>query len=425
MVAESLPACRQKSPCSRRKADCVANATFVIAGAGVAAATAADTLRASGFDGRLVIIGRGTDPPYNRPTLSKERLRDEINDDQALFHPVEYYGTKAIELLLNCELEGLSVAERRIRFSDGTTLAYDRLLIATGATVRHLVAPGGELAGIYYLRSLSDCRSLSDALQKKPRVAVLGTGFIGCEVAASARMVGCDVTLVGNTPPLAGALGPEIAEAYAQYHRAQGVEVRIGTFAQRFEGANKLERVVLQDGSSVDCDVAVIGIGVEPAVQLVHDQPVDTKDGILVDEYCKTSAPDVFAAGDVARSWNPRYGKRIRVEHFNNAQLQAVVAAKAMIGPTEAYNPIPSFWSDQYSYNLEYRGYAAEWDNIVFRGSTNHASFSAFYVKSGTVQAVCSVNRRKENYAARLLIGKQLDPQLLQDDGTDIKQIGV
>lgn len=371
------------------------------------------------------MIGREADPPYNRPTLSKERLRSEINDEQALFHPADYYGTKEIELLLDRELEGLRVGERRVRFTDGTSLAYDRLLVATGATVRHLAVPGAELAGIYYLRSLRDCRSLSAMLQNKPRVLVLGTGFIGCEVAASARTVGCEVTLVGNAPPLSRALGTEIAEAYAQYHRAQGVKVLIGTFAQRFEGSDKLERAVLLDGSSIECDVAVVGIGVEPATQIVGDAPVETQDGILVDEYCKTNVPEVFAAGDVAQSWNPRYEKRIRVEHFNNAQQQAVVAAKAMMGPAEPYNPIPSFWSDQYSYNLEYRGYAAEWDSIIFRGKTTEASFSAFYLKNGFVQAVCSVNRRKENYAARLLIGKQVDPRLLQDDGTDVKQIGV
>lgn len=399
--------------------------TFVIAGAGVAAATAADTLRSSGFDGRLIMIGREADLPYNRPTLSKERLRGEITDDQALSHPFAYYASKEIELVLDRELRHVSAHDRAVHFSDGATLIYDQLLITTGANPRHLSVPGCDLRGIHYLRSLGDCRSLSNELKQKPRVLVLGTGFIGCEVAASARMVGCDVTLVGKTLPLANALGPEIAAAYREYHRAQGTTVRIGTFAQRFEGSEQLERAVLLDGSTVECSVAVIGIGVEPAVEIVRDEPIETQDGILVDEFCKTSIPQIFAAGDAARSWNPRFAKRIRVEHFNNAQQQAVVAAKSMLGPTEPYNPIPSFWSDQYSYSLEYRGHAEEWDSIVFRGTTADASFSAFYLKNGAVQAVCSVNRRKENYSARLLIGKRVNPQLLQDDGTDVKQIGV
>jgi 3-phenylpropionate/trans-cinnamate dioxygenase ferredoxin reductase subunit len=401
----------------------VTKPTFVIAGAGVAAAAAADTLRASGFDGRLVMVGREADPPYNRPALSKELLRGEIDDAQALIHPIEYYGTKDVELLLDHALKSVNVAEHAVGFADGTRLAYDRLLIATGANLRFLPAPGGELAGVYYLRSLRDCRMLTDALKQKPPVLVLGTGFIGCEVAASARMLGCDVTLVGNTPPLQHALGPEIAQRYAEYHRAQGVDVRIGTFARRFEGSGRLERAVLTDGTFVECEVAVIGIGVEPAVDIVRNEPVEVQGGILVDEYCRTSAPNVFAAGDVALSWNPRLARRIRVEHFKNAQQQAVVAAKAMLGQTEPYDPIPSFWSNQYSYNLQYRGYAPEWDAVVYRGSMGDASFTAFYLKDGVVEAACSVNRRPENFAARELIGKRVETRLLQDDGTDVRSV--
>jgi 3-phenylpropionate/trans-cinnamate dioxygenase ferredoxin reductase subunit len=403
----------------------VAKATFVIAGAGVAAATAADTLRASGFDGRLIVIGREADPPYNRPTLSKQRLRNEINDEQTLSHPLDYYRGKEIELILDREMERVAVAEHVVHCFDGTTLSYDRLLIATGAHLRRLNAPGNELAGIYYLRSLQDCRQLSAVLAQRPRVLVLGTGFIGCEVAASARMLGCEVTLVGNEAPMLRALGPEIGDAYARYHRAQGVDVRIGTFAQRFEGTGRLERTLLFDGKYVESDVAVVGIGVDPSMEIVRNEPVETQDGILVDECCRTSIPNVFAAGDVALSWNPRFARRLRVEHFNNAQLQAVAAAKSMLGQTEPYNPIPSFWSDQYSYNLHYAGNATDWDSIVFRGKTDDASFSAFYLKGGVVQAVCSVNRAKENYAARRLIGARVEPRVLQDDTVDIKGVQV
>jgi 3-phenylpropionate/trans-cinnamate dioxygenase ferredoxin reductase subunit len=399
--------------------------TFTIVGAGVAAASAADALRSSGFDGRLVMIGRESDPPYNRPTLSKERLRHEISDPQALLHPANYYRSKAIELLLEHEVQRVNVVERTVQFSTAGTLAYDRVLIATGAHLRFLTVPGSQMAGIYYLRSLRDCRKLSDALAKRPRVLVVGTGFIGCEVAASARTLGCDVTLVGNKAPLAHALGAEIGDLYARYHRAQGVDVRIGTSVERFEGADRLERAVLLDGSRVECDVAVMGVGVEPSLEILRNEPVEVQDGILVDEFCQTSAPGVFAAGDVAFSWNPRYAKRLRVEHFDNAQHQAVVAAKAMLGPTEPYNPIPSFWSDQYSYKLQYRGHAPEWDALVFRGNREGASFSAFYLKGGAVQAVCSVNRYKENYAARRLIGKQVEPRLLADDEINVKEIEV
>ncbi|HVR46634.1 MAG TPA: FAD-dependent oxidoreductase [Candidatus Binatia bacterium] len=403
----------------------MAKATFVIVGAGVAAATAAATLRSSGFDGRLVMVGQEADPPYNRPTLSKERLRNEIGDAKALFHPLDYYRSKEIELLLDQRVRHLNVAEHSIQLANGDTLGYDNVLVTTGAHLRRLNAPGEQLPGVYYLRSLADARVLSQVLAQRPRVVVTGTGFIGCEVAASARTVGCDVTLVGNTPPLAHALGSEIGALYVQYHRAQGVDVRTGTFVASFEGSGRLERAVLQDGSRVDCDVAVIGIGVEPSFEILTNTPVEVGGGVLVNEFCQTSVPRVFAAGDVASSWNPRYAKRLRVEHFDNAQHQAIVAAKAMLGPTNPYDPIPSFWSDQFSYSLRYRGDAHQWDSVAFRGDTQAGSFSAFYVKGGAVQAVCSVNRYAENYGAQRLIGKHVEPRLLEDDNVNVKEIDV
>lgn len=371
------------------------------------------------------MVGQEADPPYNRPTLSKERLRNEIGDAQTLFHPPDYYRSKDIELLLDQPVQHLNVAEHSIQLANGDTLSYDNVLVTTGAHLRRLNAPGEQLPGVYYLRSLGDARVLSQVLAQRPRVVVAGTGFIGCEVAASARTVGCDVTLVGNTPPLAHALGPEIGALYVQYHRSQGVVVRTGTFVASFEGRGRLEQAVLQDGSRVDCDVAVIGIGVDPSLEILRNTPVEVGDGVLVNEFCQTSVPGVFAAGDAASSWNPRYAKRIRVEHFDNAQHQAIVAAKAMLGPTDPYDPIPSFWSDQFSYSLRYRGDAPRWDSVAIRGDTQAGSFSAFYVKGGAVQAVCSVNRYAENYSAQRLIGKHIEPRLLEDDKINVKEIAI
>lgn len=370
-----------------------------------------------------MMVGQEADPPYNRPTLSKERLRNEIGDERALFHPAEYYRSKEIELLLEHAIQRVNVAEHSIQLANAGALSYDRALIVTGAHVRRLNAPATDLAGIYYLRSLHDCRALSESFKQRPRVLVAGTGFIGCEVAASARSIGCDVTLVGKTPPLVNALGPEISALYTQYHRAQGVDLRTDTFVERFEGNGRLERAVLLDGSRVECDVAVIGIGVEPSLDILKDEPVELGDGVLVDEFCQTSVPDVFAAGDVASSWYPRYQKRIRVEHFDNAQHQAIVAARAMLGPTDPYDPIPSFWSDQFSYKLRYRGYAPQWESVVFRGDRDAGSFSAFYIAQGVVEAVCSVNRYAENYSSQRLIGKHAELRILQDDAIDVKEI--
>ena len=371
--------------------------TFAIVGAGVAAATAADILRSNGFDGRLVMIGREPDPPYNRPALSKERLRGEATDEQVLFHPAEYYQAKEIELLLGQPVTRVDVTERRIQIENGDALAYDEMLVATGAQPQYLRVPGSQLDEIHYLRSLRDSQQLNEALQQHPRVLVIGTGFIGCEVAASARTVGCEVTLVGRHMPLAHVLGEEIGNAYAEYHRGQGVDVRVNVSVERFEGDSRVERASLSDGNEVACDIVVVGIGVSPSLDILQGQPVKTANGILVDEFCQTSIPGVFAAGDVASSWNPRYATRLRVEHFDNAQHQAIVAAKAMLGPTEAYNPIPSFWSDQYSYRLQYRGYSRHWNSLVLRGQLQEGSFSAFYIEDGTVKQFAASIVTKRN----------------------------
>ncbi|MGB8966184.1 MAG: FAD-dependent oxidoreductase [Candidatus Cybelea sp.] len=397
--------------------------TFAIVGAGVAAAAAADTLRSSGFDGRLVIVGGEPDLPYDRPALSKQRLRGEVTDEQVLFHPADYYQAKEIELLLGHPVTNVDVTERRIQLENGDALAFDAMLLATGAQPQHIRVPGSELGGIHYLRSLSDSRRLNQALQLRPRVLVLGTGFIGCEVAASARALGCEVKLVGRGAPLAHVLGEQIGNAYAEYHRGEGVDVRVNVSVERFEGDSRVERARLSDGSEVPCDVVVIGIGVSPSLDILHGQPVQVDNGIFVDEFCHAGVPGIFAAGDVASSWNPRFAARLRVEHFYNAQLQAVVAARAMLGPTEAYNPIPSFWSDQYSYKLQYRGYSPRWNGLAFRGQLQEGSFSAFYLADGLVEAICSVNRDKENFAGRGLIGKRVDPKILEDDAIPLREI--
>lgn len=396
--------------------------TFVILGAGVAAASAADTLRSNGFDGRLIVLGAEPDIPYNRPALSKERLRGEVTDEQTYFHPGDHYRTQNVELQLDQRVTRVDVTERRVYAGNNASWTFDKLLMVTGAHPRRIDAAMGR-DGVYYLRSLGDCRALSDALRRRPRVLVVGTGFIGCEVAASARSIGCDVTIVGGRPPLAHVLGEEMGKIYTEYHRAHGIDVRPGVSVEGFDGAGKVERATLSNGSVVECDIAVIGIGVAPAVETLQGQPVEMRDGIVVDEYCRTSVPDVYACGDVASSWNPRYGTHLRFEHFDNARRQAVIAAKAMVGMMEAYNPIPSFWSDQFTYGLQYRGYAPNWDSLIIRGKPADASFTAFYVSGEKLAAVCSVNRYKENSAARKLIGKTVERRALEDDSVNLESL--
>lgn len=396
--------------------------TFVVLGAGVAAASAAQTLRSSGFDGRIIVIGAEDDVPYNRPQLSKERLRGEVNDEQTFLHPRDYYGTIDVDLELGRTVDRVDVGARRIYGKDDASWNFDKLLVVTGASPRRVEA-AADLRGVFYLRSLNDCRALHDVLRERGRVLVLGTGFIGCEVAASARALGCEVTLVGRQAPLAHVLGERLGDIYTEYHRAQGVDVRAGVNVERFDGSGKVERVALSDGSTVECDAVVVGVGVTPAVHMLQGTPIELRNGIVVDEYCQTNVPEVYAAGDVALSWNPRFAAHIRVEHFDNAQRQAVVAAKAMLGPTEPYNPIPSFWSDQFTYGLQYRGYAPAWDTVVLRGKPSEASFTAFYLSDGKLSAACSINRYKENSAARKLIGKAVDVNALQDDGVTLESL--
>ena len=344
-----------------------------------------------------------------------------MTDEQTFFHAPDDYRTQNVELVLDQTVTRVDLGERRVYARHNASWDFDKLLIVTGAHPRRIETEG--LAGIYYLRSLADCRALNDALGRRPRVLVLGTGFIGCEVAASARTLGCDVTIVGRQPPLAHVLGEEVGDIYTGYHRAHGIKVRSSISVERFEGTGKVERAILSDGSKIECDVAVVGIGVSPATEMLRDQPIEMRDGIVVNEYCRTNVPDVYAAGDVASSWNPRYGTHLRFEHFDNAQRQAKVAAKAMLGATEPYNPIPSFWSDQFDYGLQYRGYAPAWDKVLFRGKPSEASFTAFYVSGGHLSAVCSVNRYKENSAARKLIGKTVDPDVLVDDSINLESL--
>lgn len=368
------------------------------------------------------MVGPEQDPPYNRPALSKERLRSEVADEAVVFHPAEYYREKQIELLLGRKAVRVDSGARSILLENGDALQFEKALFATGAAVRRLNG-GRELPGVHYLRSLADCRVLNEVLQARPRVLVLGTGFIGCEVAASASALGCDVTLVGRTPPLAHVLGEEIGQIYSGYHRDNGVTVKSGVTVERFEGGGCVEKALLSDGTAVECDVGVIGIGVAPVLDIFQQEAIELRNGVVVNEFCESSVPGVYAAGDIAFSWNPRYQAHLRVEHFDNAQHQGTAAAKVMLGRREAYNPIPSFWSDQFDYKLQYRGYAPVWDAVVIRGKPDDASFTAFYVKDAKLQAVCSINRYKENYASRKLIGKVVDQKALQDDTADVKTL--
>ena len=366
--------------------------SFVVVGAGLAGAKAAETLREEGFDGRLTLIGDEPERPYERPPLSKEHLRGET-DEAPYVHEASFYDDNHIELLTSTRVTGIELGLRELLLEGDRRLGYDRLLLATGSVPRRLDVPGGKLDGIHYLRTLADSERIGALIETGRRLVVVGSGWIGAEIAASARQKGCEVTMIEMASlPLERVLGPEVGQIYLNLHRDHGVEFLPETTVERFEGEGSVERVVTRDGAVIDTDFVVVGIGVAPRTGLVETAGLKIDNGVVVDEHLETSAPGVFAAGDVANAWHPFYGHKLRVEHWANALNQGPVAAKSMLGQDASYDEIPYFFSDQYDAGMEYSGYATEWDEVVFRGDVAAREFIAFWLKDEQVVAGLNMN---------------------------------
>ena len=306
--------------------------SFVIVGAGLAGAKAAETLREEGFDGRVTLIGDEAERPYERPPLSKEHLRGET-DEAPYVHDASFYGANQIELLTSTRVAGIELGSRELLLEGDRRLGYDRLLLATGSVPRRLDVPGGKLDGIHYLRTLADSARIAAKIETGRRLVVVGSGWIGAEIAASARQKGCEVTMIEMASlPLERVLGPEIGKIYLNLHHDHGVEFLPETTVERFEGEGSVERVVTKDGAVIETDFVVVGVGVAPRTGLVETAGLKIDNGVVVDEHLETSVPGVFAAGDVANAWHPFYGHKLRVEHWANALNQGPVAAKSMLG---------------------------------------------------------------------------------------------
>jgi 3-phenylpropionate/trans-cinnamate dioxygenase ferredoxin reductase component len=367
--------------------------TFVIVGASLAGAKAAETLRAEGFDERVVLIGAEDERPYERPPLSKDYLRGEAERETVYVHPEGFYAEHDIELRLGRTAVSLNAAGSELTLDDGERLRYDRLLLATGAEPRRLSIPGGELDGVLYLRSVADCDALRGRLDRGGAVVVIGAGWIGAEVAASARQRGLDVTVIDPlTVPLERVLGTEVGAVYRDIHLDHGVQMLLGTGVEAFEGGTAVERVRTSDGRELECDFVVVGVGVQPRTGLAAQAGLAVDNGILVDEHLQTGAPGVFAAGDVANAHHPFYGERIRVEHWANALHQGPVAAHSMLGDPDVYDRLPYFFSDQYDVGMEYAGFARTWDRVIFRGDPATREFVAFWLSGDRVVAGMNVN---------------------------------
>jgi 3-phenylpropionate/trans-cinnamate dioxygenase ferredoxin reductase component len=400
--------------------------TFVIVGASLTGAKAAETLRAEGFDERVVLVGAEDERPYERPPLSKDYLRGEAERETVYVHPEGFYSDHDIELRLGRTAVSVDVAGSEVALDDGERLRYDRLLLATGAEPRRLSIPGGDLDGVLYLRSVADCDALRGRLDRGGTVVVIGAGWIGAEVAASARQRGLDVTVIEPlTVPLERVLGTEVGAVYRDIHVDHGVHMLLGTGVEAFEGGTAVERVRTSDGRELECDFVVVGVGVQPRIGLAAQAGLAVDNGILVDEHLQTSAPGVFAAGDVANAHHPFYGERIRVEHWANALHQGPIAAHAMLGEPDVYDRLPYFFSDQYDVGMEYAGFARRWDHMIFRGDPATREFIAFWLTGDRVVAGMNVNVWDVIDPIQRLIGERVavDDRRLADPDVPLAEL--
>jgi 3-phenylpropionate/trans-cinnamate dioxygenase ferredoxin reductase subunit len=379
--------------------------TFIIVGASLAGAKAAETLRSEGFDGRVVLIGAEHERPYERPPLSKEYVRGEVGRERIYVHDAEFYAQQRVELRLETTATSLDAAAKQITLGDGEALRYDRLLLTTGSAPRRLHIEGADLDGVHYLRRVEDSDALRGRLERGGAVVVVGAGWIGAEVAASARQRGLEVTVLDPlSAPLERALGAELGAFYRDVHIDNGVRMLMNTGVEAFEGETAVERVRTSDGQSIACDFVVVGIGAQPQTQLAEQAGVAVDDGVLTDAHLRSSAPDVFAAGDIANAEHPFYGHRIRVEHWANALNQGPAAARNMLDRDEPYRRLPYFYSDQFDVGMEYSGFAEPHDRVVFRGDPAKREFIAFWLHGDRVVAGMNVNVWDVNETIRAII---------------------
>jgi 3-phenylpropionate/trans-cinnamate dioxygenase ferredoxin reductase subunit len=396
--------------------------TYVIAGASMAGAKAAETLRAEGFDGRVILIGTETELPYERPPLSKDYLLGKAERETIYVHPREWYAEQNIDLRLGVTVTEIDPAARQVSLDDGSQLGYSKLLLTTGSSPRQLSIPGASLDGVLHLRSVGDSDRIKAALQSASRVAVIGAGWIGLETAAAARAAGAEVTVLEMAElPLLRVLGREVAQIFADLHREHGVDLRCGVEISEITGAEgKVTGVRLADGGHIEADVVIAGVGITPNSQLATAAGLDVDNGIRVDAQLRSTHPDIYAAGDVANAFSPLLGKHIRVEHWANALNQPQTAAKAMLGQDVTYDQVPYFFTDQYDLGMEYAGYVEPdgYHEVVFRGDPAQGEFIAFWLDAdGRVLAGMNVNVWDVTDAVQAVIraGQPVDKSALRD----------
>jgi len=396
--------------------------TFIIIGASQAGGWTAKTLRNEGFEGTVIMIGEEPYLPYERPPLSKDALLGETDVESTYFWPPETYEEDRIDVRLNTRVTAIDREAKTVTLDNGETLTWDKLAITTGARVRPLPIDGADLSGVHYLRNMDDTLAIREDAVKGGTAVIIGGGWIGLECAATLGKLGCKPVVVEFADRLCGrAVTPDISDWMLEFHRAKGVDVRLNTGVEKLEGGGAVSRAILSDGSAIDCSIVVIGIGVLPNVELAEEAGLEVDNGIVVDEFCRTSDPDIFSAGDVTNHPNGLLGRRIRLESWENAMNQGINAGKSMLDAGAPYSEIPWFWSDQFDANIQMIGLPEEWDETATRGDKSANEFVEFYLKDGVIVGAISVNSTRDlRFGKRLMqAGKQVAAADLAN--TDIK----
>jgi 3-phenylpropionate/trans-cinnamate dioxygenase ferredoxin reductase subunit len=401
--------------------------TIVIAGAGHAAGQAAVSLRQGGFGGRIVMIGEEPYLPYQRPPLSKKFLAGELELDRLLIRHDKYYDEHDVEVRTSTRVESIDPVGRAVALSDGERLSYDRLVLATGSHTRKLDLSGADLAGVHYLRTIDDVKNIQTGFASGARMVVIGAGYIGLEVAAVAVTRGLSVTVVEVADRvMSRVVAPEVSAFFERVHREEGVDILCGRGPKSsLVGEKKVAALQSADGTELPADLVVIGVGIAPTVDIAEAAGIDCDDGILVDEFCRTSDPNILAIGDCTNHPNKLLGRRLRLESVHNAQEQAKTAAATLCGELKPYNQVPWFWSDQYDLKLQIVGVSGEHDSLVLRGDPAGRSFAAFYMKGDLLIAVDAINSAREFMLSKKLIaaGARLEPEILADTSIPFKDL--
>ncbi len=399
----------------------------VIVGAGHASGQVVATLRQKKFDGNICLIGEEAYLPYQRPPLSKKYLAGELPAERLHFKAANFYDQPNIEVHLNTPIEHIDRATKVVRSATGTEFSYGRLVLSLGAHPRHVDLPGVELSGVHYLRTIQDVDAIREQLGPGRRLVIVGAGYIGLEVAAVAAQLGLDVTVVEMLDRVMSRVVSErVSEFYQKEHIQHGVKLLLSTGVKDFSGDGNVHAVDLSDGTQIEADLVIIGIGVVPNTDLATDAGLEVSNGIVVNDRCQTSDPDIFAVGDCSYHPNDLLGRKVRLESVHNALEQAKTAATNICGDVQRYAQVPWFWSDQYDLKLQIAGLSQDYDQTIIRGDPAERSFSCLYLNDGRLIAVDAINNPKDFMQSKKLIADHavIDASLLADSTVELKEMG-